>query len=119
MYPTLKDKQIVLMKKYNLNLKQNDIVVIKKNKNVIIKRLIGLPNDSIVLDEYVYINGNKYDDEVIENYGDMPREIELKYNEYYVLGDNKNNSIDSRFNEIGIISRDEIVGKIILINGGK
>lgn len=118
MYPFLKNGQVVLMKKYNLNLKQNDIVVIKKNNKIIVKRLVGLPNDLVKLDNYVFVNGNKFDDEVIDTYGDMPKEVKLRNNEYYVLGDNRNHSIDSRFSEIGLINRKEIIGKIVLINGG-
>ena len=107
------------MKKYNLKLNYNDIIVIKKDNKIIIKRLIGLPNDLITLDNYVYVNNNKIDDQIIETYGDMPNEVLLGNDEYYVLGDNRNHSIDSRFSEIGLIHKKEIVGKIILINGGK
>lgn len=113
MYPTLKDKQIVLIKKYNLNLANNDIIVIKKNKRIIIKRLIGLPNDTIKIDQYVYVNGKKNDNIVTNQKGNTKNEIYLKPGEYFVLGDNRDNSIDSRFDEIGIIYEDEIIGKVI------
>ena len=111
MYPTLKDKQIVLIKKYNLNLTHNDIIVIKKNKRIIIKRLIGLPNDTIKIDKYVYVNGNKNDEIITQE--QEKSEFFLKTGEYFVLGDNRDKSIDSRFDEIGIIYEDEIIGKII------
>lgn len=113
MYPTLKDKQIVLIKKYNFKLSNNDIIVIKKNKRIIIKRLIGLPNDTIKIDQYVYVNGNKNDNIVTNQKGSIENEISLKPGEYFVLGDNRDNSIDSRFDEIGIIHEDEIIGKVI------
>ena len=111
MYPTLKDKQIVLIKKYNLNLANNDIIVIKKNKKTIIKRLIGLPNDTIKIDKYVYVNGNKNDEIITQE--QEKSEFFLKTGEYFVLGDNRDESIDSRFDEIGIIYEDEIIGKVI------
>ena len=44
----------------------------------------------------------------------MKNEIKLKSNEFFVLGDNTEHSIDSRFNEIGIIHKDEIIGKMII-----
>lgn len=113
MYPTLKDGDIVYIKKYNLSFKQNDIVVIKKNKNIIIKRIIGLPNENIEINNYVYVNGKKYKDLYINNTGDINNIIYLKEDEFFVLGDNIENSIDSRFNEIGIIKRNEIIGKVL------
>ena len=67
MDPTLKDGRIVLMQKYNLKLKNNDVIVIKKDKNIIIKRLIGMPNDRVKIDKYVYVNDIKNDEIVTEN----------------------------------------------------
>ena len=117
MLPTLKNGNIVCIKKYNLDLKQNDIIVINKNGKTIIKRLIGLPNDKIKIENYVYVNGEKNDNLYIEDCGNIHHEIILEKNEYFVLGDNRQNSIDSRFNEIGIINEDEIIGKLIFVKG--
>lgn len=117
MFPTLKSGNIVCMKKYNLYLKHNDIVVVRKDNKTIIKRLVGLPNDKIEINDYLYINGQKNDDLYIKDCGNIGNGICLKDNEYFVLGDNRQNSIDSRFDEIGIISRDEIIGKIIKKGG--
>lgn len=113
MFPTLKNGNIVCIKKYNLDLKHNDIIVIRKNGKTIIKRLVGMPNDKIKIDNYLYVNGEKCDNLYIEDCGDINNEIYLKDNEYFVLGDNRQNSIDSRFEEIGIILKNEIFGKII------
>lgn len=113
MLPTLKDGNIVCIKKYNLDLKNNDIVVIRKKGIIMIKRVIGLPNDTIKIDDYIYVNGNKNDDLYIQDCGQVYNEIKLKEDEYFVLGDNRQNSIDSRFDEVGIIHKDEIIGKII------
>lgn len=117
MLPTLNNKEIVCIKKYNLNLKRNDIVVIKKNGKTIIKRLVGMPNDMIKIDNYLYVNSKQNDNLYIKDYGNIKDEICLKDNEYFVLGDNRQNSIDSRFDEIGIINKEEIIGKIILKGG--
>ena len=114
MIPTLNNHEIVLMQKYNLKLNYNDIVVIKKNNKIIIKRLIALPNDTIKIDNYVYVNGKKSSDLYTEYSGIIKNEVTLKQNEYIVLGDNRQNSIDSRYEEIGIIQKKEIIGKIIL-----
>ena len=113
MEPTLTNGKIVVMKKYNLDLKHNDIVVIRKNGKIIIKRLVGLPKDSIKIDEYLYVNGIKNDNLYTKDSGEIQNEIVLKEKEYFVLGDNRQNSIDSRFREIGIIYESEIIGKIM------
>jgi len=118
MFPTLKNGEVVCIQKFNLNLEHNDIIVIRKNGKIIIKRLIGMPNDTIRIDKYVYINGEKNDNLYIQNSGNISNEICLKENEYFVLGDNRQNSIDSRFDEIGIIYKNEIIGKVILKRGG-
>ena len=114
MSPTLQNGNIMCIKKFGLNLKHNDIVVINKNNKIITKRLVGLPNDKIRIDEYLYVNGQKNDDLFIEDCGEIKEEITLKEDEYFVLGDNRSHSIDSRFAEIGIIHKNEIIGiKII------
>ena len=114
MYPTLKNGEMVLAKKFNLNLQYDNIIIIKKGNNIIIKRLVGLPNDVVKIDQYLYINGEKAKDVYIEDSGDLTGEITLKSNEYFVIGDNYQHSIDSRFSEIGIIYENEIIGKIVL-----
>ena len=112
MEPTLSDKDIVLVKKYNLDLHYGDVVVIKTNGEVIIKRIVGLPGDTIKIDHYLFVNGEKKDDNYMEDNGDI-NDVTLKKDQYFVLGDNRNFSIDSRFEEIGIIDRDDIIGKMI------
>ena len=113
MYPTFKDKNIAIMKKFNLDLKYNDIIVARKNNKIIIKRLVGLPNDTIEIKDYLYVNDNKYDD-VFTPSGDIEnKKIILGNDEYFVLGDNREHSVDSRFSEIGVINKKEIIGKII------
>ena len=90
-----------------------DIVIIKKKDKTIIKRIVGLPKDKIKIDKYLYINGNIQDNRYIEDPGNLIDEITLKENEYFVLGDNIQHSIDSRFDQIGVILKNEIIGKII------
>lgn len=113
MYSTLKDGDMVLVTKYDLKFNYNDIVIIKKKDKTIIKRIVGLPKDKIKIDKYLYINGNIQDNRYIEDPGNLIDEITLKENEYFVLGDNIQHSIDSRFDEIGVILKNEIIGKII------
>ncbi len=113
MEPTLKQGSIKLIKKWNLKIEHNDIVVIKKNNRIIIKRIVAIPYDTVEIDDYLYINNERYDDLIIQDGGIASNEIILNENEYFVLGDNRQNSIDSRFHEIGIIKKEEIIGKLL------
>lgn len=82
-----------------------------------IKRIIGLPGETIQIDDEgnIYIDGEvlqeHYGLERIKNPGSAREPITLGEDEYFVLGDNRNNSEDSRFTQVGIIHRDDIVGR--------
>lgn len=100
-----------------------DIVVFTHYENdkatFYIKRIIGLPGEKVqILDEDIFIDGERLEEsyglEEIENQGLASEEITLGEFEYFVLGDNRNNSKDSRSKEVGNVSRDEIVGRAFL-----
>ena len=84
-----------------------------------IKRIIGLPGETVQIDEKgnIYINGEilseSYGKEIIkpENIGIAANPIVLGEDEYFVMGDNRNNSSDSRTEIVGNIHRDDIVGR--------
>ena len=87
-----------------------------KENTYYIKRIIGLPGETVqVKDGYVYINGEKLDEnyglEVMEDAGIAAEPIELGEDEYFVLGDNRNHSSDSRDPSVGILHRDELFGR--------
>ena len=101
-----------------------DIIVFPyqmKEDTYFIKRIIGLPGETVYIDEngVIYINGEvleeSYGREVIdpEHRGRAAEEITVGPDEYFVMGDNRNNSLDSRYETVGNISRDIIIGKAV------
>ena len=96
-----------------------DIVVFpyKYEKNTYyIKRIIGLPGETVqIKDGEIYIDGEKleekYETTAIEDAGTASEEITMDGDEYFVLGDNRRNSEDSRMADIGNVKRSEIEGK--------
>ena len=82
-----------------------------------IKRIIGMPGETVQIDDEgnIYINGElleeSYGRETIEFAGRAYEEIALGEDEYFVLGDNRNNSTDSRMAEVGNIHRSDIIGR--------
>ena len=122
METTLSDGDHLIVDKisYRFNDPQRyDIIVFpyRLEKNIYyIKRIIGLPGETVqIVNGYVYINGvqldEHYGNEVMENPGLAAEPITLGADEYFVLGDNRNNSQDSRAANVGVIHRDEILGR--------
>lgn len=95
-----------------------DVIVFEFNETTkYIKRVIGLPGETVRIDEEgkIYINDcavfDEYGSGVIEDAGIAKNNIKLGEDEYFVLGDNRNASKDSRSSEVGMIKEDQIIGK--------
>ena len=116
MVPTLSGGELMLLKKYDTDYERFDIVVVNKNVegDNLIKRVIGLPNETIKYrNNNLYINGEKLED--VYAYGDTGnfREITLGEDEYFLMGDNREISLDSR--TLGIIKKSEIEGTVGIV----
>ena len=118
MSPSLEDGQMVVCLKTS-NIKQGDLVSFYYNNKMLVKRLIAFPGDWVDIDDKgnVYVNNELLDEPYIEQKSVGDSDIEFPYQvpqgKYFVIGDNRNVSIDSRNSTIGDISQDQIVGKII------
>ena len=88
----------------------------EEHSSIHVKRIIGLPGDTVqIRDGEIYVNEELYETDLdlgtIENPGLAEGGVTVGSNEYFVLGDNRNNSEDSRFTQVGVIHRDDIVGR--------
>ena len=123
MEPTLHSLQLVLVNKWDNNYSAGDVVVFRKPgvDGVILKRVAAEAGDTIQIQEGIfYVNGirKSWGVESIAYAGRAQAAFTVGKNCYFVLGDNVNHSIDSRFEEIGDVKRDEILGKVIIKQGG-
>ena len=115
---TLQHKDTMILNKIDIKLnklERFDIVVIETGNTYIIKRVIGLPGETIKYQNgKLYVNGKKINDPYYKNNNTSDFEsTKIPKNHYYVLGDNRSDSIDSRI--IGPVSIDDIKGTTKLI----
>ena len=122
MSPTIPSPSILLINKLDKDLQRNDIVVCKEGGlKTITKRIIGLPGESVTItvDGKVFINNTLYEDKYgnisfpMYLSGDRSYPVVLGEDEYFVMGDNRNVSADSRNTEIGNIKKKNIIGKVM------
>ena len=123
MSPTLENGEKILVNRLVYKIfspKQNDLIVFLPNGNekshYYIKRVIAMPGDKVQVKEgMIYINGEPFEEKVevpaIENALLAEEELTVGEDEYFVLGDNRNNSEDSRYASIGNVKKESIVGK--------
>lgn len=123
MEPTLSDGDNLIVDKisYRFNEPQRfDVIVFPfryEERTYYIKRIIGLPGETVYIDEEgnIYIDGEilkeSYGKEIIADQGRAYEPITLGEDEYFVMGDNRNNSSDSRDPVVGNIRRNEFIGK--------
>lgn len=109
MDPTLKEGEILILKKYDKSYERYDIVVLKHWDDKLIKRIIGLPGETIEYkDNKLYINGKETKDVITTGTEDFSFEGKIPEGYYFVLGDNRKNSADSR--SLGLFTKEDIEG---------
>lgn len=108
MAPTFRNNEITLLVKKTI-INKNDVIVFKKDDTIYIKRVIAKFGDNVKLhDGHIYINGIN---QMPYTYDGDNMEYNLHENEYFVIGDNYNNSVDSRV--YGLINSSNVIGKPI------
>lgn len=113
MYKTLNNGDVLFLYKL-AKIDKEDIVVIDKSVSGsrIIKRVIGMPGDTIECKKgKIYINGKKYDDKYSYTLTSDFKKVKLSSDEYFVLGDNRLVSEDSRY--FGVVNKEDILGQAV------
>ena len=117
MEPTLSNGDIVLLTK-TTHFARGDLCGFSWNNKLLIKRVIGLPGDWIEIDAdgSIYLNGEKTDEPYVQQLAlgecDLEFPFQVPQEQYFVVGDMRESSIDSRNSLIGCIQKDQIVGKV-------
>ena len=131
MRPQLNNGDVTLVNRLVYDMvqpKRGDIIAFcpkgDKNTHYYIKRVVGLPGETLEVREGVlWIDGKeikeRYEATTIKELGYLKEPITLGENEYFVLGDDRKNSEDSRHQGVGNVSRSEIVGKVWFVVSGE
>ena len=117
MTPTLENGTVVVCKK-TTKLKRGDVIAFYYNNKLLLKRIIGIPGDVIDIkaDGTVILNGMELEEDYIDSksYGEnnMTYPYQVPADRYFVMGDHRATSVDSRSSTIGCVSEEVILGKV-------
>ena len=119
MSPTLQHDEIVVLMKVK-EFRRGDLIGFYYQGKILLKRVIALPEDEVAIDAEgnVYVNGELLEEPYVTDKGLGDCDLEFPYKVpgtgYFVLGDQRSNSVDSRNSVIGAISQEDIIGKVFI-----
>jgi len=119
MYPTLTHNEIVVLLKTR-DYQRGDLIGFYYQGKILLKRVIALPEDEVVIDSdgNVYVNAQLLEEPYVTDKSLGECDLEFPYKVpgtgYFVMGDRRSNSVDSRNSMVGIVSQDDIIGKVFL-----
>ena len=118
MLPTLDDGQVLIVNKM-AEIQSGDIIAFYYNNKVIVRRVVAMGNDHISIDVFgtVSVNGKDLDEPYIDGKTLGQCNLSFPYSvpakSYFVLGDNRDVAMDSRLTEIGVVTEDRLIGKVV------
>jgi len=118
MSPTLEDGQILIVNKM-AEIEHGDIIAFYYNNKVLVRRVVATGNEQLSIDIFgtVSVNGKELDEPYIENKTLGQCNLDFPYNipsgAFFVLGDNRDAAMDSRLEEIGVVTDDRLIGKVV------
>jgi signal peptidase I len=119
MAPTLEHDEIVILLK-SKEFQRGDLIGFYYQGKILLKRVVALPEDEVAIDAEgnVYVNGEILEEPYVTEKGLGDCDLEFPYKvpgtRYFVLGDQRSNSVDSRNSVIGAVSQEDIIGKVFL-----
>ena len=118
MTPTLQTGEIVIAQNSS-SFESGDLIAFYYNNKVLVKRVLGSPGEWIDIDSEgnVSVNGEMIQEDYISDKSLEPTDISFPYqvpeNRYFVMGDHRKASIDSRSNAVGCVTKEQLIGKIV------
>ena len=118
MSPTLKDGQILIVNKM-AKVESGDIIAFYYNNKVIVRRVVAMGNSQVSIDVFgtVSVNGSELDEPYVQKktlgQSNLSFPYDVPANSYFVLGDNRDIAMDSRLSEIGVVTKDRLLGKVV------